>query len=155
MLYERVYGRQLTTPLAVMTSLAKGNHRRVRELCESMAWFGRGRRAFRLFKQPMVPVVTVHGEGKWVRGAEPLTLDMKPGGHGVIWKLASDTGVLRWLSQEHGRRAAVVRAPLSFPPLLIFILHLVRGFLLIHLFAFDDDDFPFLFLALPSLGASS
>lgn len=33
---------------------------------------------------------------------------MKPGGHGVIWKLMIDTGVFDWLAAQ-GREAAIVR----------------------------------------------
>ena len=33
---------------------------------------------------------------------------MKPGGHGVIWKLMIDDGVFTWL-EEQGRSAALVR----------------------------------------------
>ena len=40
-LYWRLHGTQLTTPVAVMTSAAKGNHWRVRQLFEQGDWFGR------------------------------------------------------------------------------------------------------------------
>ena len=33
---------------------------------------------------------------------------MKPGGHGVIWKLMIDAGVFDWLASQ-GREAAIVR----------------------------------------------
>lgn len=32
----------------------------------------------------------------------------KPGGHGVIWKLAYDKGVFKWFN-DHGRKGATVR----------------------------------------------
>lgn len=32
----------------------------------------------------------------------------KPGGHGVIWKLAYDKGVFNWF-YDHGRKGATVR----------------------------------------------
>lgn len=32
----------------------------------------------------------------------------KPGGHGVIWKLAYDKGVFKWF-YDHGRKGATVR----------------------------------------------
>ena len=41
--------------------------------------------------QPLVPTVDAK-EGKWVK-SEPFKLVLKPGGHGVIWKLASDKGI--------------------------------------------------------------
>lgn len=46
-LYWRVHGTQHTTPVAIMTSAAKGNHWRVKQAFEAAGWFGRGRTAFR------------------------------------------------------------------------------------------------------------
>lgn len=105
-LFFRLHARQLTTPVAVMTSAAKGNHARVRALFGAAGWFGRGAAAFRLFQQPLVPVVAAAG-GEWLLGA-PLRPMMKPGGHGVLWKLLLDEGGFGWLARA-GRTAAVVR----------------------------------------------
>lgn len=41
-----------------MTSSAKKNNERVHALCESLGWFGRGKRSFRLFEQVSVPNLT-------------------------------------------------------------------------------------------------
>ncbi len=46
-LHFRIHGAQHTTPVAVMTSAAKGNQWRVQQLFEASGWFGRGRGAFR------------------------------------------------------------------------------------------------------------
>ena len=46
-LHWRLTGRQETTPVAIMTSAAKGNHGRVLGLLAAHAWFGRGRDSFR------------------------------------------------------------------------------------------------------------
>jgi hypothetical protein len=105
-LHYCVYGKQWTTPIAVMTSLAKGNHKRVEQLFEANHWFGRGAEAFKLFQQPMVPMVTAT-DGKWTMSG-PCKVIMKPGGHGVIWKLMLDNGVFDWL-KDHNRDAAIVR----------------------------------------------
>jgi hypothetical protein len=48
-----------------MTSAAKGNHWRVEQLFEEAAWFGRGQASFRLFQQPLVPVVAA-ADGRWL-----------------------------------------------------------------------------------------
>lgn len=59
-----------------------------------------------LFLQPLVPAVS--GEnGQWLvtKQLEPVC---KPGGHGVIWKLAHDKGVFEWFFR-HGRKGATVR----------------------------------------------
>ena len=89
-----------------MTSDAKGNHERVAELCAASCWFARGEANFTLFRQPMVPMVR-EGDGKWLvpRSCAPL---MKPGGHGVIWKLMLDSGVFGWF-KARGREAALLR----------------------------------------------
>jgi UTP---glucose-1-phosphate uridylyltransferase len=102
----KLHGVQHTTPVAVMTSAAKGNHWRVADLFDKVHWYGRGRDAFRLFQQPLVPVLDTI-DAKWLLPA-PLEPMMKPGGHGVIWKLMLDTGVFDWL-RESERTAAIVR----------------------------------------------
>lgn len=106
-LHWRLTGRQVVTPIALMTSDAKGNHRRITSLLESLSWMGRGEDSFRLFRQPMVPVVGAAG-GRWPM-AGPLAPMMKPGGHGAIWKLMVDNGIFEWLKTTHRRDAAVVR----------------------------------------------
>lgn len=46
-----------------MTSAAKKNNERVHALCESLGWFGRGKRSFRLFEQVSVRSLTSSGVG--------------------------------------------------------------------------------------------
>ncbi len=58
-LYYKLTGRQVVTPVAIMTSDAKGNHERVVALLEEHDWFGRGRDSFRY-------VVMVVFWGVWV-----------------------------------------------------------------------------------------
>lgn len=41
---------QVTTPVAIMTSDAKGNHDRISSLMDSQGWFGRAPDSFRLFR---------------------------------------------------------------------------------------------------------
>ncbi len=104
-LYYKLFGKQVTTPLALMTSLEKNNHSRLLGICEENGWFGRPRDSFRFFCQPMVP--TMNAQGKWLStGASQLF--MKPGGHGVIWKLARDEKVFDWL-YSLGRTKTLVR----------------------------------------------
>lgn len=56
--------------------------------------------------QPLVPAVSAE-EGEWLV-SKPFSLVCKPGGHGVIWKLAYDKGVFKWF-YDHGRKGATVR----------------------------------------------
>lgn len=56
--------------------------------------------------QPLVPSIGAE-DGRWLI-SKPLAPVCKPGGHGVIWKLAHDKGIFRWFS-GHGRKGATVR----------------------------------------------
>jgi hypothetical protein len=91
-LYFKLFGQQIAIPVALMTSAEKNNHQHIETLCEEAGWFGRGREQFHLFSQPLVPTMDL--EGKWCLAA-PLKLLMKPGGHGVIWKLAQESGLFK------------------------------------------------------------
>lgn len=104
-LYYKVFGKQLLTPVAMMTSHEKNNHAHIVSICEHKRWFGRPQHSFFLFIQPLAPVITK--EGHWSLKA-PLHLNLKPGGHGVIWKLAHDAGVFEWLKTLN-RSKGIVR----------------------------------------------
>lgn len=104
-LYFRLFGKQITTPVAIMTSCEKDNHRHVLTICEENGWFGRPQESFRLFSQPLVPAVDE--QGNWYTTA-PCRPVLKPGGHGAVWKLARDEGVFAWL-KSLGCKKALVR----------------------------------------------
>ena len=65
-----------------------------------------GEANYKLFEQPLVPVVSVD-RGLWVR-EDFCEMSLKPGGHGAIWKLMHDEGVFDWLEARQ-RRGAIVR----------------------------------------------
>lgn len=104
-LYHRLTGKQLTTPLALMTSDEKDNHQYLVDIFENKSWFGRPRDSIRFFTQPLVPVIS--SEGEWVMQG-PFHLSMKPGGHGVMWKKALDDDIFEWL-KGLGRDKILVR----------------------------------------------
>lgn len=104
-LFFQLFGRQIEIPLAMMTSDEKENHAQVEAILEENRWFGRGKEGIRLFRQPLVPVVDERGN-LVLQGACHLLL--KPGGHGVIWKLARETGVLDWFLRL-GKQKVLVR----------------------------------------------
>lgn len=104
-LHYKITGRQVMTPIAMMTSQDKDNHKRIHQICNERLWFGRPQDSFHLFEQPLVPVVTIKGD--WVVEA-PLQLMLKPGGHGVIWKQMHDVGVMDRLI-KHGCKQAIIR----------------------------------------------
>lgn len=104
-LHYKLFNVQLTTPVAIMTSHEKNNHEHILEICEEAGWFGRPREMFHLFCQPLVP--TINRDGSWCLQG-PQQLLMKPGGHGVLWRLAQEEGILSWM-QSLGRTKALVR----------------------------------------------
>ncbi len=104
-LYFKLFHAQILTPIAMMTSFEKHNHEHVQNLCVERRWFGRPSSSFRFFCQPPVPTLDLGG--KWCT-VELGKLLMKPGGHGVLWKLAQDTGVLQWI-EERGREKLLIR----------------------------------------------
>jgi len=121
-LYYKVFGEQLRTPVCIMTSAAKGNHGRISGLIARNDFFGRGENGFRLFEQPLVPVVTVKG-GKWVVDTnKEMAVSLKPGGHGAIWKLMHDNGVFTWLGAKVrvSRRSQIRHTPLFTAPLSVY-----------------------------------
>jgi UTP---glucose-1-phosphate uridylyltransferase len=104
-LYYRLMNKQLTTPLAMMTSYEKNNHAYILSIFENESWFGRPKDSFRFFVQPLVPVIS--NEGGWVMQG-PFHLSLKPGGHGVMWKKAVDDEIFDWF-KEQGREKLLVR----------------------------------------------
>ncbi len=104
-LFYKLFQKELKTPIVLMTSQEKMNHAEILRLCEKNSWYGRGKESFFFIIQPLTPVVTI--EGNWAMSA-PCELFLKPGGHGVIWKLAKDTGALAWLDKQK-RKALLVR----------------------------------------------
>lgn len=104
-LYYKLFGQQIRLPIAMMTSHDKDNHAQIVSICEEADWFGRPKDLFRFFCQPLVP--TLNKSGLWCLQG-PSDLLLKPGGHGVIWKLAQNEGIFDWLS-DMGAKKGIVR----------------------------------------------
>jgi hypothetical protein len=103
-LHYKLFGRQIHVPVAIMTSIEKDNHAEILAICEELRWFGRPKESFRFFCQPSVP--TINRLGDWCFAGVGKLL-MKPGGHGVIWKLARDQGIFDWLLAQGVSKALV------------------------------------------------
>lgn len=86
-LYYNLFHRRITTPILLMTSKEKRNDEEIEAICENNAWFGRPKDSFFLLVQPLAPVIDIEGDWAVTKSFE---LVLKPGGHGVIWKLAKD-----------------------------------------------------------------
>jgi hypothetical protein len=104
-LFFKLFGKSIVTPIALMTSDEKDNHGHIVRLLEEGEWFHRPKSHFFLFKQPQAPLISQ--EGGWMFTA-PWKLAMKPGGHGLLWKLAREKGVFAWL-ERHNRSKVLVR----------------------------------------------
>lgn len=104
-LHYKLFGIQLTTPVAMMTSQEKDNHAQIHSICEEKRWFSRPKESFRFFCQPSVPAINRSGQWCLQGHLRPL---LKPGGHGMIWKLARDEKVFDWLFDQ-GRKKALIR----------------------------------------------
>ena len=96
-LYFKLFGKQLTTPVAMMTSEEKNNHLHILSICEQSKWFGRSKASFRFFQQPLVPAL--NDKGKWLQTQNGRIL-RKPGGHGMLWKTAIEQKVFSWFAAQ-------------------------------------------------------
>ena len=102
--HYRAFGKQISVPILLMTSKEKNNDVQIEMLCREHAWFGKPSDQIFHVVQSLVPVVAA--DGQWVC-TQPLTLMAKPGGHGVIWKLAHDAGAFEWLANRNISSAVV------------------------------------------------
>lgn len=103
-LYYKLFGKQIKTPLAIMTSHEKNNHAHILNICHSNHWFGRSKDNFLFFIQSLVPMIAEDGTWAMHDHLQPI---LKPGGHGVIWKVAFDQGVFQWLERFNCRKALI------------------------------------------------
>lgn len=101
----QLFKKQVTTPIGMMTSNVYRNHEHIRSICIQNRWFGRPKSAFKFFKQPSVPTFTKNGD--WCL-QKPLKLLLKPGGHGMLWKLLKQRKVFAWF-KECGVKKTLVR----------------------------------------------
>lgn len=102
-LHYKLYGWQEETPVVMMTSSKSASL--IIDYCRKKNWFGRSEGSIKVITQPLVPLISIKGE--WCV-EKPLSLVLRPGGHGALWKLALEEGVFDWLLKLK-RRFAVIR----------------------------------------------
>lgn len=103
-LHYKLFHKQVHVPVAMMTSGEKDNDALVRAIFKEKNFFGKPKEDFHIFAQPLVPAMNKKGE--WcVIG--PMQILLKPGGHGAIWKLANDLGVLDEFIKKDKRKGIV------------------------------------------------
>ena len=103
--YYKLCGKIAVTPIVIMTSDVKNNHQLILEIFQENNFFGRPKDSVFFIKQLSVPLI--NEEGNWVMKGK-LELELKPGGHGVLWSLMSYYKVFDWLFSK-GRKKAIVR----------------------------------------------
>lgn len=104
-LYFKLKNKQIVTPIVLMTSFDKNNDNHITAILRKKNYFGRPHSQFYRIVQPLVPVITA--DGNWAIKA-PLQLILKPGGHGILWKIAKDQGAFSWLKKQK-RKKAIIR----------------------------------------------
>jgi UDP-N-acetylglucosamine pyrophosphorylase len=92
--YEKTFHVPLSVPIVLMTSKEQGNDRKIESLLEQQGYFRKSKEQIKRVIQPLVPLFDL--EGNFALKA-PLTLLVKPGGHGVLWRLMYLRGVFDWL----------------------------------------------------------
>lgn len=105
LLFEKLFAERIIVPMAMMTSLSKQNHQKIFDLLDEKKWFGRPSESFRLFSQPLVPVIDE--KGNWVVDS-PCCISLKPSGHGAIWTVAEKSGVFDWF-ESLGKNSLLIR----------------------------------------------
>ncbi len=94
----RLTGKQSVTPIVLMTSHEKKNDEQISQIMEEKGYWGRPKESIIRLVQPMTPVIAV--DGKWAV-SNPCELVMKPGGHGVVWKLADEYDIFSMLEKQN------------------------------------------------------
>ena len=104
-LYYKNFNKEILTPIVIMTSDARHNHIEIHKILEKNSWFNRSKESFFFIKQPSVPLIAENG--LWALNS-PLSLALKPSGHGAIWKLMKEKKGFDFL-KKHSRTKALIR----------------------------------------------
>jgi len=103
-LHEKITGRKIITPIALMCSNENDNFYHIKSLIKKNNYFERPKDSFFFMVQPSVPVVKK--DGSWVVN-EPGQLLLKPSGHGALWKLAKDKKLFEWFFERRRKKVLI------------------------------------------------
>jgi hypothetical protein len=103
-LYEKITGKKIITPIALMCSNENDNFQYIKALFEENNYFDRPFESFFFLVQPSVPVVTKNG--MWILDDQGKIL-LKPSGHGALWKLAKSEKLFEWFFEKKRKKALI------------------------------------------------
>lgn len=96
-MYEAKYHDPLYVPVLLMTSEEQENDKKIEGLLKQNEYFKRPPESVIRVVQPSVPLIDLNGNFAL---KEPLSLCMKPGGHGALWHLMYEKEVFSWLDHK-------------------------------------------------------
>jgi hypothetical protein len=96
-LHYKLTEKRLKIPIVLMMSPEKNNESHILDILEKNRWFGRPKSSFFYLIQSLVP--TISKDGHWIMKG-PLEPLLKPGGHGVLWKLACEEKAFQWMRRK-------------------------------------------------------
>ncbi|MBN2479485.1 MAG: UTP--glucose-1-phosphate uridylyltransferase [Parachlamydiales bacterium] len=103
-LYYQTFKKQIVTPIVLMTSEYNNNHEQIVKLLEEKNWFERDKNNYFFIKQICSPLITK--DGNWALKS-PLTLALKPSGHGVLWQLMKKQKAFEFLKSQNRTKALI------------------------------------------------
>ncbi len=104
LLYEKIKGSKIITPIALMCSNENDNFFHIRSFIRKNNYFNRPKDSFFFLIQPSVPVVKENGD--WIVN-EDGSLLLKPSGHGALWKLARDKKLFEWFFSKQRKKVLI------------------------------------------------
>jgi hypothetical protein len=103
-LYFQTYQKSISCPIVLMTSEAKGNREKIEHFLKEKNYFGRKKESFCVCHQISVPMISE--KGTWILEG-PLSVSVKPGGHGALWKTMLDQNAFDFLFSQNCKHGIV------------------------------------------------
>ena len=104
-LHFKLFGAQVTLPLFFMVSEKQEHFQQIKALMEEENFFNRTPSSITIALQPLCPLF--NEQGVW-HSEKPMQITKKPGGHGMLWKVARESGWLQKMADQ-GKKKMIVR----------------------------------------------